>query len=114
MMARPRRRHTDQVEPRAVRLGLLTAVCVAVIAAALFIAGYSLATRSVDNSDTATRLCANQHSIIEMQRLFLAEHAAIRTQLLDAGIPADHADPHLLERLEELIEAADCDPAAIP
>lgn len=93
---------------------MTAAICAAVITGGLFLAGISLATGIGDNSDTDTQLCANQHSIIEMQRLFLAEHAAIRTQLLDAGIPADHADPHLLMRLEELIDAADCDPATVP
>lgn len=60
------------------------------------------------NQERIEDICTNQHSIIEMQRLFLQEHAAIRTQLLDAGIPAEHADPLLLRRLEVLIEAADC------
>jgi hypothetical protein len=58
-------------------------------------------------------LCRNQHAIIGMQRLFLAEHAAIRVQLMDAGIPNEHADPKLLERLDVLIDAADCDPSKL-
>jgi hypothetical protein len=55
------------------------------------------------------RLCVNQHSIIEMQELFLKEHAGLRKDLHDANIRS-HEDPQLLRDLDRLIEAADCQP----
>lgn len=63
----------------------------------------------IEQADTRTvENCQRQHALIEMQRLFLREHAAIRLQLEDAGIPDRHAVPGLLDELGQLIEEADC------
>lgn len=84
----------------AIRIALVLA-CASVLLAAL------LYDRAATNR---ARLCENQHSLVEMQLLFLEEHAAIREDLRGAGIPAEHADPDLLDKLEALIRQADCLP----
>jgi len=56
------------------------------------------------------QLCANQDSLVEMQLLFLQEHTAIREDLRAAGVPTEHADPELLDKLDVLIRRADCLP----
>lgn len=85
---------------------------VLVIALSVFALGASFFSIYENHENAQTRsveLCRNQHAIIEMQRLFLVEHAAIRVQLQRAGIPNTHADPNLLMELGVLIDAADCD-----
>jgi len=64
--------------------------------------GISWAQRAGDD------LCRNQHSMIELQRLFLQEHEAIRHDLHDAGRGRPDYDQGLLDRIERLIKASDC------
>lgn len=62
-----------------------------------------------DGKEREEDLCRNQHSIVVMQELFLQEHENLRQDLREAGIRS-HEDPALLQELEQLIEAADCEP----
>lgn len=87
---------------------IMTGLMLLVTTAAIGLASYSVYAESRHNASQSNALCRNQHAVVEMQRLFLKEHAALREQLRRVGIH-EHPNPGLLQRLGELIEAGDCD-----
>ena len=61
---------------------------------------------SVSHETNAT-LCERQHTIVDMQRLFLKEHDSIVVLIKEAGVDArPHHDT--LKQLERLIEDSEC------
>jgi len=96
--------------PRAGGLRLIRIVLVLVAVGVIINTAGNVGMFLLDD-DRRDELCRNQHSMIDLQRLFLQEHAAIRHDLHDAGAEQPDYDQTLLDRIDRLIRASDCIPS---
>lgn len=114
MMTRPRRRHTD-AQPRPWRLIVVTAVCSIAITAALFVAGYALAARSVDIEES--RRTAIEDSCVEQNERHDATITALDELLAERQQGASKAEAERLQQsrtntvllIEALAPKRDCE-----
>ena len=89
--------------------GLATAaLLISLLFGASILVGSERKDRIAQAQQERAESCERQHSIIEMQKLFLLEHEDIRHLVEEAGVDLPKHDQDTLNRLAKLIKRSDC------